>query len=32
MVTGEPAARPVVMVVDDEPELRTLLGLSLIHI
>ena len=26
MVTGEPAARPVVMVVDDEPELRTLLG------
>jgi len=26
MVSGEPAARPVVLVVDDEPELRTLLG------
>ena len=26
MVSGEPAAKPVVLVVDDEPELRTLLG------
>ncbi|MBK8764813.1 MAG: response regulator [Burkholderiaceae bacterium] len=26
MVSGVPAARPVVLVVDDEPELRTLLG------